>query len=137
MAKKAEKRIPSWKREFRYRGYTLEELQKMSLEELAEILPARARRKIRRGLPEHFINFLNKVRKSDKPVRTHYRDMIVLPEMVGKTIEIHNGKTFVPVTIMPEMIGHYLGEFALTRKEVKHSGPGVGATRSSKYVPLK
>ncbi|MBC7109760.1 MAG: 30S ribosomal protein S19 [Archaeoglobi archaeon] len=137
MAKKAEKRVPRWKREFTYRGYTLEELKKISLEELAELLPARARRKIKRGLPEHHLNFLNRVKNSDKPVRTHYRDMIVLPEMVGKTIEIHSGKTFVPVTILPEMIGHYLGEFALTRKEVKHSGPGVGATRSSKYVPLK
>jgi len=70
-------------------------------------------------------------------VKTHCRDMIILPSFVGKTIGVHNGKEFQPVKIQPEMIGHYLGEFALTRKRVKHSGPGVGATRSSKYMPLK
>ncbi|HHH78058.1 MAG TPA: 30S ribosomal protein S19, partial [Thermoplasmatales archaeon] len=64
-------------------------------------------------------------------------DIIVLPQMVGRRIMVHNGKDFVSVTIQPEMIGHYLGEFAVTRKEVKHAGPGVGATRSSKYMPLK
>ena len=70
-------------------------------------------------------------------VRTHLRDMIVLPEMVGKTIEIYNGKTFNRVEIMPEMVGHYLGEYSLTRGRVSHGSAGVGATRSSKFVPLK
>jgi small subunit ribosomal protein S19 len=63
--------------------------------------------------------------------------MIVLPEMVGRTIRIHDGNEFQQITILPEMLGHYLGEFSLTRKNVKHTGPGVGATRSSKYMPLK
>jgi len=123
-------------KEFRYRGYTLEELQKMSLEQLAELLPARERRKIKRGFTEQELKLLRKLRKKDS-VRTHCRDMIVLPEMVGKVIYVHNGKEFVKVEIKPEMIGHRLGEFALTRRFEKHSGPGVGATRSSKYVPLK
>ncbi len=123
-------------KEFRYRGYTLEELKKMPLEELAKLLPARERRKIKRGFTEQEEKLLAKLRK--KPyARTHCRDMIVLPEMVGKVIYVHNGREFVRVDIKPEMIGHRLGEFAQTRTFIKHSGPGIGATRSSKYVPLK
>ncbi len=123
-------------KEFRYRGYTLEELKNMPLEELAKLLPARERRKIKRGFTEQEEKLLRKLKKKDA-VRTHCRDMVVLPEMVGKVIFVHNGKDFVRVEIKPEMIGHRLGEFALTRRFEKHSGPGVGATRSSKYVPLK
>lgn len=123
-------------KEFRFRGYTLEELQKMSLEQLAELLPARERRKIKRGFTEQEEKFLRKLRKKGT-ARTHCRDMIVLPEMVGKVIFVHNGKEFVRIEVKPEMIGHRLGEFAHTRRFEKHSGPGVGATRSSKFVPLK
>ena len=122
-------------KEFRYRGYTLEELQNMSLGQIAELLPARERRKIKRGFTEQELKLLRKLKKGT--ARTHCRDMIVLPEMVGKVIFVHNGKEFVRVEIKPEMIGHRLGEFAQTRKFEKHSGPGVGATRSSKFVPLK
>ena len=127
------------KKEFSYRGYSIEELQEMSLEEVINILPARSRRSLKRGLTEEQQKLLERVNNSDpdKPVRTHRRDMIVLPQIVGKSIAIHNGHNYNVITIMPEMIGHYLGEFALTRKEVKHTGPGVGATRSSKYMPLK
>ncbi|RLI80248.1 30S ribosomal protein S19 [Archaeoglobales archaeon] len=123
-------------KEFRYRGYTLEQLKEMPLEELAKLLPARERRKIKRGFNEQEEKLLRKLKKKDA-VRTHCRDMVVLPEMVGKVMFVHNGKDFVRVEIKPEMIGHRLGEFALTRRFEKHSGPGVGATRSSKYVPLK
>lgn len=70
-------------------------------------------------------------------LKTHARDMIILPEMVGVTISIHNGKEFVSVTITPEMIGYYLGEFAITNRPVRHGTPGIGASRSSMYVPLK
>ncbi|MDF2957336.1 MAG: Ribosomal protein S19 [Candidatus Alkanophagales archaeon MCA70_species_1] len=137
MAKKKRAKVkPKKAEEFIYRGYTLAKLRKMSLEELAELLPARQRRKLRRGLREEEKKLLEKLRKRDV-VKTHLRDMIVLPQMVGKTIGIHNGKAFQYVEIKPEMIGHYLGEFALTRKRVVHGAAGVGATRSSKYVPLK
>jgi len=96
------------------------------------------RRTLRRGLTREQNKLLNDIKNSKKEViKTHLRDMIVLPDFVGHKIAVHNGKEFVHVTIQPEMIGHYLGEFALTRKEVKHTGPGVGATRSSKYLPLK
>lgn len=123
-------------KEFRYRGYTLEELQNMPLDRLAELLPARERRKIKRGFTEQEEKLLRKLRKKGT-ARTHCRDMVVLPEMVGKVIFVHNGKEFVRVEVKPEMIGHRLGEFAQTRRFEKHSGPGVGATRSSKFVPLK
>ncbi len=127
-------------RVFTYRGYTLEELQKMSLEEFAKIVKARIRRKLFRGFTEAEKKLLQRIRKyrgKNKFIKTHCRDMVILPEMVGLTIGVHNGKEFVPVKITPEMIGHRLGEFALTRKQVKHSAPGIGATRSSKFVSVK
>ncbi|MEM2517353.1 MAG: 30S ribosomal protein S19 [Candidatus Bathyarchaeia archaeon] len=132
-------------REFTYRGYTLEQLQGMSMDEFIMLLPARQRRSLHRGLsPEQRI-LLENIRKAKETMRkggnvtikTHCRDMIILPEMVGLTIHVHNGKEFVPVEIKPDMIGHYLGEFAITNKPVKHGTPGIGASRSSMYVPLK
>ncbi|MBW2965412.1 ribosomal protein S19 family protein, partial [Candidatus Woesearchaeota archaeon] len=99
--------------------------------------PARARRKINRGFTDAEKVLLRNVRKSSKPVKTHCRSMLILPEMVNKTIKIHSGKSFDDVMIQPEMIGHYLGEFALTRKKVAHSSPGVGATKSSSNVSVK
>lgn len=123
--------------EFKYRGHTLDELQELSLEELAELLPARARRKIDRGLTTEEQKFLDKVENQDGPFRTHLRDMVVLPSFVGKEIHIHNGREFERVDVEPEMVGHLLGEFAITFENVEHTGPGVGATRSSKYMPLK
>lgn len=75
--------------------------------------------------------------KDSKPIRTHCRDMVILPEMVGLTLLIHSGKEFTSVEIKPDMIGHYLGEFVITNKKVVHGTPGIGASRSSMYVPLK
>ena len=132
-------------KEFTYRGYTLNQLQGLSMDEFIGILPSRQRRSLHRGLsPDHRI-LLEKIRKAkealrkgaSETVKTHLRDMIILPEMVGVTISVHNGKEFVQVEIKPEMIGHYLGEFAITNKPVRHGTPGIGASRSSMYVPLK
>ena len=128
-------------KEFRYRGYTLEELKEMPMDDLLKVMPARIRRTLQRGnilkLPETK-KLMEKLRKGKrKVVRTHRRDMIILPEMVGKIIAVHNGKDWVEVEITPPMIGHYLGEFAPTNKVVRHSSPGKGATRSSKWLPLK
>jgi len=125
------------KKEFTYRGHTMEELLKLPFAEIIELLPARARRTYIRGLNPEQESFVRRLRASDKPVRTHRREIPIIPEFVGKTVQLYNGKEFAPVEIKPEMIGHYLGEFALTRKSVKHSGLGVGATRSSKFMPLK
>lgn len=122
------------KKEFKFRGKSLDELKSLSIKELAALLPARQRRKISRGLRDEEKKLIKKVESKPKNIETHLRDMIILPIMVGTLIKIHNGKEFVPVEIQPEMIGHYLGEFSLTRKRVGHSAPGVGATRSSSNV---
>ena len=125
------------KKEFTYRGKTLEELQNLTEKEFAMLLPARQRRTILRGFNDYQKVFLKKLRKGKNNVETHCRDMIVLPEMVGKTLLIHKGNKFEGVLIQPEMIGHYLGEFAATRNRVSHSAPGVGATRSSSSVSVR
>ncbi len=125
------------KKEFSYRGKTLEELQQLGLKELSVLLCSAARRKIKRGFTDQEKILLRNLRTSKKSVKTHCRTMIVLPEMVDKTILIYNGKSFEEVIIQPEMLGHYLGEFSQTRKRVNHSSPGVGATRSSSNVSVK
>jgi small subunit ribosomal protein S19 len=118
------------KKIWNYRGRVLEDLQQMSLSELAEILPSRQRRTIKRGLDDGKKKIMHKLAKKDS-IETHVRDMIVLPQFVGKTIKIHNGKEFVPVIIQEDMIGCFFGELTQTRKRVQHSSPGVGATKSS------
>ncbi|MCK9307585.1 MAG: 30S ribosomal protein S19 [Methanomicrobiales archaeon HGW-Methanomicrobiales-2] len=137
MAKKTQKRMPRRREEFTYRGHSVEALQQMALSELLPIMPARVRRKFDRGLSRDHEKLLANLRAGDGTIRTHLRDMIVMPEMVGRTFEIHNGKEFLAVEIQPEAVFHYLGEFALTRRRVSHGSAGIGATRSSKYVPLK
>ena len=136
MAKKAGSKLPKRKEEFLYRGRKISDLAKLSIDELAELLPARQRRSIKRGLMKENKKLLSGFKSKDS-VRTHIRNMIILPDMVGKSLEIYNGKSFEKVEVMPEMIGHYFGEFALTRARVQHGAAGVGATRSSKFVPLK
>jgi small subunit ribosomal protein S19 len=136
LAKKIGSKVPKRKEEFTYRGKKIGELAKMSQEELAELVPSRQRRSIKRGLSKEHKKLQAKIKAKDT-VRTQLRDMIIMPDMVGKNIEIHNGKSFERVEIMPEMVGHYLGEFALSRARVNHGAAGVGATRSSRFVPLK
>ena len=132
-------------RKFTYRGHTFEEIQAMSMDDFIHLLPSRQRRSLRRGLTKDQRILLEGIRRVKEAlqegektvVKTLARDIIILPEMVGTTVLIHNGKEFSPVEIAPEMIGHYLGEFAVTNKPVKHGSPGIGASRSSMYVPLK
>ncbi|KAK3098398.1 hypothetical protein FSP39_019150 [Pinctada imbricata] len=118
----------------------------MSSEQLMELFPARARRRFSHGLkrkPMALIKRLRKAKKEagplEKPdvVKTHLRNMIIVPEMIGSIVGVYNGKTFNQVEIKPEMIGHYLGEFSITYKPVKHGRPGIGATHSSRFIPLK
>ncbi|MEK6816208.1 MAG: 30S ribosomal protein S19 [Nanoarchaeota archaeon] len=130
------------KKEFTYRGKTIEDIKSMSLTDFAEMLPSRQRRTLKRGFTDAQKKLLNQIKRfkegvKKKPVKTHCRDMIVLPEFVGMTINVYKGKAFEPIIIQPEMIGHYLGEFALTRSKVQHSAPGVGATKSSSAVSVK
>ena len=125
------------KKEFTFRGKTVEELKKLSISELAQMLTSRQRRTIKKGFTEQQKILLRKVKQNQKNIETHCRDMIILPEMIGITIKVYQGKEFVPVMIEQDMIGHYLGEFALTRKKVAHSAPGIGATRSSASLSVK
>jgi len=133
-------------RKFSYRGVDLEDLLDLSSEELRDLVHARARRRFNRGLkrkPMGLIKKLRKAKKEAKPnekpdlVKTHLRDMIILPEMIGSVIGIYSGKEFNQVEIKPEMVGHYLAEFSISYKPVKHGRPGIGATHSSRFIPLK
>jgi len=130
------------KKEFVYKGKTLDEINKLSLKMLASLLPARQRRSLLREFTEPQKRLLSKIKKQKegkykKTIKTHCRDMIILPDMVNMTILVYDGKTFSQVRIEEDMIGHYLGEFVSTRKKVGHSAPGVGATRSSASVSVK
>jgi small subunit ribosomal protein S19 len=122
---------------FSYKGKTVEELQKMTIEEFAKIITSRERRNLSRGFDDEEKKFLEKVRNSSKPVKTHMREFVIIPDMLFKRILVHNGHEWVTVDIKPEMLGHRLGEFSMTRRRVQHSAPGVGATKSSKFLPLK
>lgn len=126
------------KKEFTYRGFTMEQLLEMPFDEMVDLLPSRVRRSFRRGLNEEQKTTFDKIVDGEQEVvRTHRRDIPVIPAFVGRRVAVYNGKEFKEVEIKPEMIGHLLGEFAMTRGSVKHSGPGVGATRGSKFMPLK
>jgi small subunit ribosomal protein S19 len=133
-------------REFKFKGYTAEQLQSLSIENLLPLLNSRQRRSLDRRVSTYMNDDKRKLREKLKvardgklkgQLRTHARDMIILPDMVGLSLYVHNGKEFAQVNIRPEMIGHYLGEYAITNKRVQHGTPGVGASRSSLYVPLK
>ena len=130
-------------KQFMYRGHSVDELRQMSMDEFIKLLPARQRRSLLKGLTNDQRIFLEHIRHArqrnggKEPVKTHARDMIIIPEMMGLTIHLHTGKEFAPVEVKPEMIGHFLGEFAITNQKVVHGTPGIGASRSSMYVPLK
>lgn len=136
-------------RVFTYRGKTIDQLKALSMDELAKVMPSRIRRVLNRGLDEPRRKLLLKIRKTlaankNKVIKTHSRDMPILPEMAGAKIAVHRGgknseypSAFVTIEIKPEMIGHYLGEFVMTRKPVKHSAAGIGATRGSKFTSMR
>ena len=136
MAKKTTKRTPKRREEYTYHGFNIEQLKAMSMDELLIIMPSGARRKVLRGFTRDELDVRVKIAENDS-VRTHSRSMIILPEMVGKNVAIYSGKDFISGEIPVEGIFHYFGEFAPTRKKVAHGSAGIGATKSSKYVPLK
>ncbi|MEM5766513.1 MAG: 30S ribosomal protein S19 [Candidatus Aenigmatarchaeota archaeon] len=123
---------------FTFRGKTLEELKQMSIEEFSRILTAKERRTLKRGLQDNQKKLLEEIKKNPEGFhKTHLREMIILPQMVGAKLGVFNGKEWVNVYITPEMIGHRLGEFSIPIKKVKHSAPGIGATRGSKFYAAK
>ena len=129
-------------REFTYRGLSQKELEELPLDKLLKLFPARIRRSLTRGINDNKRKLIGEIKatkegKLKTPINTHLRDLIILPYMVGTTVNVFSGKEFVPVTITSEMVSHYLGEYVITNKRVSHGAPGVGASRSSLYVPLK
>jgi small subunit ribosomal protein S19 len=129
-------------KEFLYRGLSKEDLDSTSLEKLFQLFNSRQRRSLTRGITDGKRKVIEEIKaakagKLKNPIKTHLRDLIVLPYMVDVTVDVFSGKDFVPVKIKTEMIGHYLGEYVITNKRVNHGAPGVGASRSSLYVPLK
>ena len=119
------------KKEYTYRGKSIDELKQLSVSEYTKMTTSRIRRTIKRGFTEQQKIFIRNFEKKDG-IKTKERDMVILPFMIGKTVKIHTGKDFVPVTIQPEMLGHVLGEFAMTRKKVNHTSPGIGAKEATK-----
>ncbi|NWK06227.1 30S ribosomal protein S19 [Marine Group I thaumarchaeote] len=129
-------------REFTYRGLSQKELDELPLDKLLMLFPARIRRSLTRGINDNKRKLIGEIKatkegKLKTPINTHLRDLIILPYMIGTTVNVFSGKEFVPVTITSEMVSHYLGEYVITNKRVSHGAPGVGASRSSLYVPLK
>jgi len=126
-------------KEFTYRGKSLTELKEMNLNDFAKLLPSRQRRSIiRNGAPiEKFLKTCNKKIEKGKIIKTHLRDIIIVPKMIGMIINVYAGKEFTEVRITEEMIGHRLGEFTQTRRKVQHGAPGIGATRGSAFLSVK
>ena len=129
-------------RAFTYRGLSQKELEELSLDKLLKLFPARIRRSLTRGINDNKRKLIGEIKaakegKLKTPINTHLRDLIILPYMIGTTVNVFSGKEFVPVTITSEMVSHYLGEYVITNKRVSHGAPGVGSSRSSLYVPLK
>ena len=128
--------------ELRYRGKNLAELQKLDLKDVVKLLPARQRRTLTRGVLDRNKPLLAKIKRAQagqhkKPIKTHARDMIVLPDMVGMTFHIHAGNVYKMIMITEEMIGLFFGELVVTRHKVEHSAPGIGATKSSTAIATK
>ncbi len=127
------------KKQFIYRGKSVEELKELEVREFAKYLPSRQKRTVLRNFQsiEDFVKRAKTKLEKGKKIRTHHRDIIIVPQMVGMNIQIHNGKTFIPILIEPEMLGHRLGEMAGTRSKVAHSKAGIGATKGSKHKAKK
>lgn len=127
------------KKEFRYKGKTIEELEALDVREFAKYLKSRQRRTVLRQFQEieKFINRAKEKIAKKKPIKTHQRTLVIVPEMIGMKIQIYNGRNFVPVEIVEEMLGHRLGEFAPTRARVKHGSAGIGATKGSRAQAKK
>jgi len=127
------------KKQFEYRGKTIEELKKLDVREFAKLLKSRQRRFVLRNFQEidKFVGRANVKIAKNKAIRTHQRDIIIVPKMVGMKISVYNGQNFMPFEVTGEMLGHKLGEFALTRTRVKHGKAGVGATKGTKSKSKK
>ena len=126
-------------KEFLFRGKKLEELKAMSIEQFAALCNSRAKRNLLKGFDKRLLKKIEKAKANPKakPVRSHRRDLIVIPAMVGVKMAIHRGNSFDQVEITGKMLGHFIGEFVLTRKKLQHGKAGIGATKSSTAVTAR
>lgn len=124
-------------KELTWKGKLEDDAAKLDMTEFMKLIPSRQRRSLKRGLTDAQKSLMLRIEAGENNVKTHCRDMIIVPIMVGKTLRIYNGKEYLPITIIASMLGHYLGEFSPTRKGVAHSAAGIGATRSSKAVSAR
>lgn len=127
-------------RKFSFRGKSLEELQQLSIQEFASLCRSRQRRSLLRGFDRALMKRIEEAiqmtqgGKEPKPVRTHHRSTVIIPKMVGLKFAVHRGNTFDVIEVLPQSLGHYLGELVLTRKKIMHGRAGIGATRSSTAI---
>ena len=124
-------------KEITFRGKNAEALKKLSLAEFTELIPSRIRRRLQRGFTDQHKILLKQIENNKLNIKTHCRDMPMLPIMIGKIIKVYSGKEYVEVRVEADMMGHVLGEFAQTRKRVQHSAPGIGATKSSSAISVR
>ncbi|MCX6800933.1 MAG: 30S ribosomal protein S19 [Candidatus Diapherotrites archaeon] len=127
------------KKEFTFRGKNIQELKAMSVEQFAELCNSRAKRNLKKGIDKKFMKKIERASRDSKakPVKTHLRDLIIVPAMIGVKIAVHRGNTFETVDVNEKMLGHYIGEFALTRKRLSHGKAGIGATKSSTAITAR
>jgi len=125
-------------KKFMFRGLEEGQLKELSINEFSKLVTSRERRALTRGFMEPQKKLLEKIKKEpEKFHKTHERNMVIIPQMIGAKLGVFNGKEWVQVDITPDKLGHRIGEFAMTRRRVKHSAPGIGASRSSKHVSIK
>jgi small subunit ribosomal protein S19 len=127
------------KKDLTFRGKTIEELKKLDVREFAKLLRSIPRRYTLRQFQkiELFVKRSQKKQEKGKKIKTHIRDIVIVPQLVGMNIQVYNGKTYTPVEITIETLGHKLGEFSPTRTKVKHSKSGVGASKATKTKAKK
>jgi small subunit ribosomal protein S19 len=127
------------KKIFTFKGKTVEELQQMSIEEFSELCNSRIKRSLKKGFDKHILKKVAKAKNNEKakPVRTHSRDLIVIPEMIGVRFAIYKGNSFELLDVTEQMLGHYVGEFVFTRKRLQHGKAGIGATKSSTAITAR
>ncbi len=126
---------------YTFRGKTAEEMKNITKDQYLGLITSRQRRAIKR-MSLGYRELLAKVEEakktgSDKPIRTHVREAVILPDWLGRRFAVHTGKEYKDIAITEEMLGHRLGEYAFTTKRVQHSAPGIRATRGSKFLAVK
>ena len=129
-----------------YRGIELDALLDMNMDSVVALMKSRAQRRFKHGIHGKYERLIKKLRIAKKntipgekqpTVKTHLRNTVIVPEMCGGVVDVYGGKYWNPVEIKADMIGHFLAEYSMTYKPIRHGKVGVGATRSSKFTSLR